>query len=171
MNLRESIVAERAFESLSDFLLSLEDFTWRMIYRLGFPIAKSWWFISRARHEGALVVTYVGSDFLLLRGSYRRAWNFPGGGVRVGETPEQAARRELLEETGLPAAQLQSKGEIQGFWNWRRENVHFFELHLEKLPPIKIDNREIIEARLVSPAKAATLELAGPVAAYLKGAT
>ncbi len=140
-----------------------------MFYRLVFPVAKFWWFISRAQHEGALVATYVGSDLLLLRGSYRRGWNFPGGGLKRFETPEQAARREFQEEIGLLAPPLKSTGNIEGFWNWRSETVHFFELHLEKMPAIKIDNREIIEARLVSPGDLPNMELTGAVAAYLKG--
>lgn len=29
------------------------------------------------------------------------AWNFPGGKIEVGESPEAAARREVQEETGI----------------------------------------------------------------------
>jgi 8-oxo-dGTP diphosphatase len=44
---------------------------------------------------------------LLVRRSERTSrpgqWCFPGGGIRAGESPEQACVREVLEETGLTA--------------------------------------------------------------------
>jgi mutator protein MutT len=35
------------------------------------------------------------------RGATKRVWGFPGGGIDAGETPWNAAVRELKEETGI----------------------------------------------------------------------
>ena len=56
------------------------------------------------------VVVRRGADFLLLR-QYRfivdeYVWAIPSGGVEEGESLEQAAMRELREETGLTAGSL-----------------------------------------------------------------
>jgi 8-oxo-dGTP pyrophosphatase MutT (NUDIX family) len=126
-----------------------------------------WWRVRRPRHEGALVAVYVGRELLLLRSSYRVTWNLPGGAVRRGETPEAAALRELAEEIGLVAQELLSAGDAFGNWGGRRSRVHYFELRLDRLPDLRLDNREIIAARLVSPDELPGMAVTGPVAAYL----
>jgi ADP-ribose pyrophosphatase YjhB (NUDIX family) len=40
------------------------------------------------------------------------AWSLPGGAQKLGETAETAARRELLEETGLTVGHLHLAGHV-----------------------------------------------------------
>ncbi len=110
---------------------------------------------------------HVGPALLLLRSSYRREWNFPGGGVRAGETPMQAAMRELAEEIGITDAALDPAGVASGIWDGRRDRVHFFTLRLDHRPRLRLDNREIVAAQWVSPAELGGVKLTGPVAMFL----
>lgn len=144
------------------------DLAWRTVFRIGFPLARLWWRLRQPPHEGALVAVCVGQALLLVRPSYRAKWTFPGGGIRPGELPEAAARRELAEETGLAAPSLLPAGIIRGAWDGRPDRVHFFELRLEQLPSLKLDGREIIAARLISPDELGGLALTGSVAAFLE---
>ncbi len=143
------------------------DAFWRTAYRFGFPLARVWWRLRRAQHEGALVAVYVDQGLLLLRSSYRAEWNFPGGTVKSGETPDVAAAREGVEEIGLAAPQLRPAGETNGVWDGRQDRVHFFELRLDRLPELKLDNREIVEARIAPPEELGSMAVTGPVAVYL----
>lgn len=139
-----------------------------MAFRLGYPVAVRWWRLRRPQHEGVLVAVYVGAALLLVRSSYRSAWNFPGGSIRRLEAPEAAARRELAEEIGLLAHDMLPRGIACGIWDGRRDKVHFFELRLDNPPALQLDNREIVAARLVSSEELCGLLLTGPVTAYLE---
>lgn len=48
-----------------------------------------------------VVIRRADGRFLVLREPGRPFWNFPGGKVERDESPVEAARRELLEETSL----------------------------------------------------------------------
>ena len=87
--------------------------------------------------------------------------------MRRGETPVAAARRELAEEVGLTAPSVLPVGSTCGIWDGRRDRTHFFELRLDELPKLRLDNREVIEARLISPVELHSMTLTGLVAAYL----
>jgi len=153
-----------------DKLPTLVDIAWQILFRLGFPVARIWWRLQRRRHVGALVAIHVGQSLLLLRSSYRSAWNFPGGSVRQEETPEVSVRRELAEEIGLVAnAPLQLVGEVCGVWDGRIDRVFLFVLRLDRLPTLQLDNREIIGAQLVPIDDLHKVPLTGPVQAYVRG--
>jgi hypothetical protein len=65
-------------------------------------------------------------------------------------------------------APLHPVGEVGGVWDGRRDRVFLFVLQLERLPTLRLDNREIIGARLVPIDDLRNMPLTGPVQAYIK---
>jgi 8-oxo-dGTP pyrophosphatase MutT (NUDIX family) len=64
-------------------------------------------------HAGGVVFrqSASGIEYLLIRARKpEQAWVFPKGHIEEGETPEQAAIREVLEEAGVRAAIVSSLG-------------------------------------------------------------
>ena len=49
----------------------------------------------------------------------QNAWQFPQGGIKEGETPEQALFRELKEEVGLEEQQVKILGCTKGWLRYR----------------------------------------------------
>jgi len=71
--------------------------------------------------EYVVVFARYRPDVVLLVHKNRPAWqagryNLPGGKVEPGETPEHAARRELLEEAGIRCGVVVLRGKIVGSW-------------------------------------------------------
>ena len=53
------------------------------------------------RMSTAAVILEDGDRVLIVKANYKSHWTFPGGTIDAGETPKQAAARELFEETNL----------------------------------------------------------------------
>jgi mutator protein MutT len=72
---------------------------------------------------GAVIVNEEGLLFLAKRGNNARneqgMWEFPGGGVKFGETLIESIRREILEEYGM---QIEIKGLLGVFDHILPEN-------------------------------------------------
>lgn len=85
--------------------------------------------VDGARDEtsaGGVVFRLDGREplFLLIRDSYQN-WGFPKGHVERGERPEDAAVREVSEETGLGALHLRgSIDTINWFFRFRGQLIH-----------------------------------------------
>jgi 8-oxo-dGTP pyrophosphatase MutT (NUDIX family) len=84
---------------------------------------------TRSEHSaGGVVVRRRGDsvDVALASRRTRRgdlAWGLPKGLVEEGEAPEQAAVREVLEETGLLAKILEPLGDISYWYVWDDERI------------------------------------------------
>lgn len=123
----------------------------RRAYRLAHAVRKVWWRLARPRLNGCVIVASdIEGRLLLVRQSYGAgSWCFPTGGVRRGEDPEAAARRELREETGCEAHAMTLLGVQDDVLHGALHRLHVFATRISDMP--RADMREIIEARLFPP--------------------
>ena len=110
---------------------------------------------SHKRPESVLVVVYsADSQVLMLRRHEPPTfWQSVTGSLEWGEQPEQAARRELVEETGLDATALEDCHdshlfEIYEIWRHRyaegvtENREHVFRMAVPEVCPVTLDALE-----------------------------
>ena len=78
----------------------------------------------------------------------KRFWSFPGGALEPGETPEHAAVRECLEETGYRVALAGSRFTNQYLFRWDGTiydcTTHWFRAELVSDQPSQVNDADYI---------------------------
>ena len=101
-------------------------------------------------------LVYRGSEILLMRRSDNGFWSLPGGFVEIGESVAEAARREVLEETGWTV----ELGRLVGVYSDPKTQV--VDYGRKKGPGAAGGDRRIhvvnlcFEARAIAPGEATT---------------
>ncbi|MBI5229579.1 NUDIX domain-containing protein [Candidatus Micrarchaeota archaeon] len=112
---------------------------------------------------GALVLNKRNELLLIKSGKWGGRYVIPGGHVELGETIEQAVKREVLEEVGLRvkvSAFLMLQEAIFPTEFQKKKHFIFLDYVCEALgDEIKIDEKEAQEAVWVSPKAALKLNL------------
>ncbi len=94
-----------------------------------------------------VIVVCNGKVLLLLRKNApaKGLWFFPGGSVQKGESPLEAATRELKEETGIESNSLEYVGVRSVLF--QEDDIHVlsfvFRLKLRDVPSIVIDEESV----------------------------
>ena len=118
-----------------------------------------------------VLIVHEGGELVLVRqsrpGSGTRTLELPSGKLEEGETPADAAIRELAEECGLAADVLSALGTFWAAPGYSTELVHVFEVsELRKAAPAGLDDDEDIEVeRLPLAGALAKLDDAASIAA------
>jgi ADP-ribose pyrophosphatase len=96
------------------------------------------------RPDSVSIVAVDGGMIVVVRqtrdGARERTLELPAGSIDDGETPEECAARELVEECGLKAGSWRKLGEFWAAPDYATEYVHAFEA--TELEDVGIGERE-----------------------------
>ncbi len=100
--------------------------------------------------DGVFVIVADNPAILLVKHNYgEKLWSLPGGGVKQGEIVITAAKRELLEETGIERVGENFK-QIGLFTLMKRYGMVVLFQSLDWFGDPKADGKEIAECKFVS---------------------
>lgn len=98
-----------------------------MWLRILYFFYRAYLFIFRPIRIGVRVMMIQDSKVLLVRQTYMPGWFMPGGGLKRGETLEEAARREAREETGAELGKIDLLGVYTNFKEMKTDhNIVFY---------------------------------------------
>jgi putative (di)nucleoside polyphosphate hydrolase len=108
------------------------------------------------RPNVGIILTNRKGRLLWARRIRQNAWQFPQGGIRAEETPEQAMFRELEEEIGLQSQHVDVLGSTRGWLRYRLPE-RFIRRHQE---PVCVGQKQVwFMLRLIGEERCVRLDL------------
>jgi 8-oxo-dGTP pyrophosphatase MutT (NUDIX family) len=128
------------------------DGCYRLAYRCAYQMMRVYWRVFKPVNHGALVAIWYDDRILLIKNSYVGYYSLPGGYIKSGERPVDAAVRELREELslGVDPGELTLEVDETHSWEGRPDHCKVFALTLDAPPNVEVDNREVVSAEFVT---------------------
>ncbi|OLZ54649.1 DNA mismatch repair protein MutT [Amycolatopsis coloradensis] len=139
-------ICDRAGNTLIEFRFVTEEELGRLVKRVVVP--------------ASLVVVIHAEAVLMMFDSRRRQWELPGGMRETGESPREAAVRELGEETGVHGVDLSfaAVAEFDLTKPGRREFLAVYRVRLQVVPRLTV-NDEALDFRWWPPSEPVSEEM------------
>jgi len=149
---------------------TVTDLAYQAAFRIAHRMLLTYWWLRRPLKGGILVAVWHLGRILIIKNSYRREYTLPGGYPVGNESPVEAGSRELLEECGVyvPMSDLREVYRKEFLFEYRRDDVIIVEVELAGRPRLRIDHREVSEARFVHPDELLGLNIVPHLSDYVR---
>jgi 8-oxo-dGTP pyrophosphatase MutT (NUDIX family) len=99
------------------------------LFRLAYRLYGVYLWFARPLTMGVRIILLREGQVLLIRQTYLDGWFIPGGGIRKGETLDQAVRREAREEVQAELGSLELMGAFSSFDESKNDHTALFASH------------------------------------------